>query len=126
MEKMKKGRAIFILGILVLFGLFSCADKANFSIKELQENEKIYWVAGSMVDCIGVGKMNCIQIQQGENLVEGNWQLFYNEIEAFDYEPGYVYKLIVKEEILPEENLPADASSIKFSLVKVLEKKRAK
>lgn len=115
----------WIAYILVWWGMISCADKANFFTKELKENEKIYWVAGTMVDCIGVAKMNCIQIQEGNKIEDNNWRLFYNDIEGFEYEPGYLYKLIVKEETLPIETLPADASSLKVSLVKVLEKKRA-
>jgi heat shock protein HslJ len=123
MDKMKRMK--WIAYILVWWGMISCADKANFSTKELKENEKIYWVAGTMVDCIGVAKMNCIQIQIGDKIEEGNWTLFYNDIDGFLYEPGYIYKLVVREEILPEENLPADVSNLQISLVKVLEKKRA-
>lgn len=122
---MKMKRVLTILGIFLFFGLESCADKSHFSTKELKENEKIYWVAGTMVDCMGVAKMNCIQIQIGDKIEEGNWTLFYNDIDGFVYEPGYIYKLIVREEILPEENLPADVSNLQVSLVKVLEKKRA-
>jgi heat shock protein HslJ len=114
-----------LLVIFLFFGMESCADKSHFSKKELKENEKIYWVAGTMVDCIGVAKMNCIQIQIGDKIEEGNWTLFYNDIDGFVYEPGYIYKLVVREEILPEENLPADVSNLQISLVKVLEKKRA-
>ncbi|MET3730508.1 DUF4377 domain-containing protein [Moheibacter stercoris] len=116
---------IQLFGVLLIFSLFGCADKANFSSHKLKENEKIYWVAGTMVDCIGVGKMNCIQIQVGDKIEKGNWTLFYNDIDGFVYEPGYIYKLIVREEILPTENLPADVSNLKVSLVKVLKKKRA-
>lgn len=122
---MKMKNLIQLFGVLLIFSLFGCADKANFSSHKLKENEKIYWVAGTMVDCIGVGKMNCIQIQVGDKIEKGNWTLFYNDIDGFVYEPGYIYKLIVREEILPTENLPADVSNLKVSLVKVLKKKRA-
>lgn len=122
---MKMKNLIQLFGVLLIFSLFGCADKANFSGKELKKNEKIYWVAGTMVDCIGVGKMNCIQIQVGDKIEKGNWTLFYNDIDGFVYEPGYIYKLIVREQILAAENLPADVSNLKVSLVKVLKKKRA-
>ncbi len=45
----------------------------------------------------------------------------YSQIEGFEYQPGFIYKLKVKEEKM--RDVPADASSIKYTLLKVLEKK---
>ena len=72
-------------------------------------------------DCVGVGPMNCMLVQKGENPDQGQWQNFYSQIEGFEYQPGFIYKLKVKEEGL--QDVPADASSIKYTLLKVLEKK---
>ena len=85
------------------------------------ENTSILWVNSYQVDCTGAGKMKCMLIQKGEAINEDGWQNFYSRIEGFEYEPGYLYKLKVKEERL--ENVPADASSIKYMLVEVMEKK---
>ncbi|MDX8337905.1 META domain-containing protein [Draconibacterium sp. IB214405] len=100
----------WIVGIILL--LFACNSK---------DTATIFWVNSYRVDCVGVGPMKCMLIQKGEVLDDGAWQNFYSKIEGFDYEPGYIYKLKVQEEQL--ENVPADASSIKYTLVEVLEKK---
>jgi len=86
------------------------------------EKGAIYWVNSYKVDCTGVGPMECLLIQKGDTRVEGEWQNFYAQIEGFDYEPGFIYKLRIKEEKV--ENVPADASSVKYKLIEVLEKKR--
>ncbi len=85
------------------------------------ESTVIYWVNSYRVDCVGVGPMKCLLVQKGETIEAGEWTNFYSEIEGFDYEPGFLYKLKVKEE--PVENVPADASSVKYTLVEVLEKR---
>ncbi|WP_167619582.1 META domain-containing protein [Maribellus sediminis] len=99
-----------VFGIILM--LFACNPK---------EKAEIYWVNSYKVDCVGVGPMKCMLIQKGEALEDGAWQNFYSKIEGFEYEPGFIYKLKVKEEQL--ENVPADASSIKYILVEVLEKR---
>ncbi len=101
--------------LLSLVLLASCTCKKA-------DNEYTYYVNSYTVDCSGVGPMKCMLIQKGDNVVDDQWQTFYSKIEGFDYEPGFLYKLLVKEEKL--ENVPADASSIKYTLVKLLEKKR--
>ena len=102
--------------VLLLFTgliLFSCGV-------ENQGNELTYWVNSYKVDCVGAGPMKCMLIQKGDKVVSGEWQNFYTQIEGFDYQAGYIYKLLVREEKL--ENVPADASSIKYTLVKLMEK----
>ena len=66
--------------------------------------------------------MTCLQIQKGENIDTENWEMFYASIEGFNYEPGYIYSISVKETELAEDEVPADGSSIKYELVEVLEK----
>lgn len=113
-----------ILSIASLVLMMGCERKSEFSSKNLKQNEFIYWVNSSTQECMGVGSMTCLQIQKGSEIKEGDWSLFYNQIEGFEYEPGYIYKLIVLEEKLPDEKVPADASAIKYTLIQVLEKKR--
>ncbi|WP_340114632.1 META domain-containing protein [Maribellus mangrovi] len=100
----------FIYLLTLIFIIVSCNTT----------NENIYWVNSYQVDCVGVGPMKCMLIQKGKAIEDGTWQNFYSKIEGFEYEPGFIYKLKVKEEQL--ENVPADASSIKYILVDVLEK----
>ncbi len=87
-----------------------------------KKNEFTYWINSSKVDCVGVGPRKCLQVYKGDNLEDCKWQSFFAKIEGFDFEKGYIYKLKVKEEELKKESLPADASSIKYSLVEMLEK----
>ncbi len=107
----------FILA--VIFTLFSCtSNRANLP------GNSVYWVNSSKVPCTGAGNMQCLVVQKGESINPENWKSFYANIEGFEFEPGYIYKLIVHEEKLNKENVPADASSVKYSLVEVLEKKQ--
>lgn len=87
------------------------------------ESRSIIWVNSAKVPCTGVGPMHCMQVQFGEELQENNWQLFYDQITDFEYQPGYIYKLEIKSRILDPTNLPADASSIQYTLIKLLEKR---
>ncbi|MCY1723117.1 META domain-containing protein [Prolixibacteraceae bacterium Z1-6] len=103
---------IWLLGLIFL-GI-SCSSVKN-------SHNYTYLVNSYTVNCTGVGPMDCMLIKKGDKAVEGEWENFYSKIEGFEYEPGYIYKLQVREEKL--ENVPADASSIKYTLVKVLEKK---
>jgi heat shock protein HslJ len=105
------------LGILLL-AMMSC--KSN-QIPGLQKNteEKIIWVNSSKQPCTGVGPMNCLQVQYREQIEEGDWQNFYNEIEGFNYQPGNIYQIKVRIEKLTEP-IPTDASSLAYSLLEVI------
>lgn len=76
-----------------------------------------FTIASKLADCTGVAPMKCMQIKE-----EGakDWTLMYASIEGFTYEEGYEYVVEVKREKL--ENVPADASSIKYTLVKEISK----
>ena len=78
-----------------------------------------YEVNSLRVPCTGVGPMECLQVRKAGS---DRWELFYSEIEGFDYEPGYLYRISVKEEPLDPKTVPADASSVRYTLVSVLEK----
>ncbi len=53
----------------------------------------------------------------------GEWEYFYSSIDGFDYEPGYLYRLSVRETPRGEAATPADASTIVYTLVNVEEKR---
>lgn len=112
--------------IILLTALISACSLTSFIDKNdqgpLAKNEAIYWINSAKVECIGIVPMMCLQAQKGELLVQQRWEYFYSSIEEFNYEAGNIYKLVIKEETIPVEQLPADASSIKYSLVKILEK----
>ena len=72
-------------------------------------------VGPEMVDCVGVGPMKCL-------VVDGLY--FYDEIEGFDYEPGYRYVIgMERYDAWPsEEEPPQDASRYGYRLIEILEK----
>lgn len=78
-----------------------------------------YRVNSFRVPCTGVAPMECLEIRRGDS---DSWQLFYSEIEGFAFEPGYLYRIRVREEKLDPTQVPADGSSIKYTLVAVVEK----
>lgn len=98
---------------IALFVISQCTAPANVS----GGDEKTFIVAPQTVDCTGVAPMKCLQVKETQS---GNWTNFYSNIEGFTYEPGYEYVLKVKTEKI--QNPPADASSIKYTLVKQVSK----
>lgn len=107
------GKAKFwILGLNLIFlsALAACGGGGN-------EVEKIIYVGPELVECEGAGPQQCMLVKENP---EDEYQLFYDRIEGFNYLPGYEYKLKIREEQV--ENPPADASSIRWVLVDVLEK----
>lgn len=84
-----------------------------------EDTNKTLWIGPELVDCIGVAPMQCMQVKETQ---EGDWTLFYDRIEGFDYESGYEYKVTVHVESM--DDTPADVSKLKYTLVEVLEKNK--
>lgn len=103
----------FILPIIGLFLSIQCSTHK----KTLLADEKIIIIGSNKVDCIGVVKMKCLQTKEKPS---DNWSNFYSNIEGFNYQSGYEYVLQIKTEKV--ENPPADASSIKYTLIKEISK----
>lgn len=84
-----------------------------------------YWVNSAKVDCdAGAGKTTCLQVTKAANYENAEWSNFYPPINGFTFEPGYLQKIEVTEIQLEAKNVPADASSFQYNLIKVLEKKQ--
>lgn len=79
--------------------------------------EKTVYVGPELVDCVGVAPQKCLQVKENPG---DEYTLFYGQIEGFEYEEGYEYKLVVREEKI--ENPPADAPDFKWTLVEVVSK----
>lgn len=82
----------------------------------------VYWVNSYKVDCVGVEPQKCMLVQKSDVLSDTAWQSFYAPINGFTPESGYLYKIKVKEEKLDAAQVLADASSIRYTLIKVIEK----
>lgn len=98
--------------ILILTLSISCRDNNDVG------TQSIWLVADHKVDCIGVSPMRCMLVKRE---TDQDWVRFYFGIEGFEYTEGYEYKIIVNEREI--ENPPADASSIRYVLVSILEKR---
>ncbi|MEP4534937.1 MAG: DUF4377 domain-containing protein [Cyclobacteriaceae bacterium] len=102
--------------LIVAISLSNCSDKdetpttANMRVNYYTEK------------CIGEMEGECLLVQEGANIGSDDWQFFYyaSSIEGFNYEPGFIYDLLVKKNTI--ENPPMDASSIKYELVEIVTK----
>ena len=74
------------------------------------------WIGPERVECEGVAPMMCLQVAESE---DGDYQLFYDTIEGFDYQEGTLY--VIDVSITEVENPPADASSVQYTLVEIVE-----
>jgi heat shock protein HslJ len=110
--------------------LYLYEDEANYMIFhrfQVIDNGGLYsdsytksiWVASENADCQGVSEQKCLLIKESN---DEDWSLFYDDIEGFDWEKGYEYELLVTESKV--KNSPADASSIKWKLVKIISKEK--
>ena len=115
---------LMVIGLVALSTACSAIEFPDSPVEKtpLAENEVVYFVNSLRADCVGVAPMSCLQVQESEVQTQGEWQLFYSSIDGFSYEAGYIYKLLLKKEKIPLEKVPADASSIKYSLIEILEK----
>lgn len=105
---------------LVLMVILTACTNTKITTKNTTTT---WWVNSYKVACTGVAPMNCLQIQKNESIEQGKWLNFYTQIEGFVFEPGYLQKIRVTEEKLNPAQVAADGSSIKYTLVAVLEKK---
>ncbi|REG87624.1 DUF4377 domain-containing protein [Winogradskyella sediminis] len=104
---------------IILFASFLSSCSAT------KETTATYWVNSSKVNCdAGAGKTTCLQVSTTEHYDNAEWTNFYAPIEGFNFEPGYLQKIKVSETTLNTQTTPADASSISYKLIKVLEKKQ--
>lgn len=73
------------------------------------------WVAAEKRECMAVGPTECLQIRFHP---DENWQLFYGEIQGFDYQPGQLYQLEVSELMIPQP--AADAPDRQWVLRQII------
>jgi heat shock protein HslJ len=107
--------------ILLLLGsivFLSC------SVGDKQGDQYVLWVNSSLTSCVGRAPSKCLQVQKYDKLDPSAWETLQSAIEGFEYEPGYFYKIVVKERQLETGDLPEDSTSITYTLLKILEKKQ--
>ncbi|UZO81804.1 DUF4377 domain-containing protein [Aquimarina sp. ERC-38] len=104
-----------IVTFLLFFALNTCEDQTT----EVQSEITTLYIHHQLIDCEGVGPQQCMQIKENQN---AEWNLFYSTIEGFDFQEGYQYTIEV--EITPVENPMADASSLRYQLIKIISKEK--
>jgi len=114
---------INVLLLLVSVALAACSQEGS-SMKQTANQDgghtEVLLINSALVDCVGVAPMKCMQVRHS---AQQPWGLFYTGIEGFTFEPGYRYRL--KVQVTELKNVPADASSLRYTLVEQLEKRKA-
>jgi heat shock protein HslJ len=104
---------LWLLIPLIALSLVGCDQLGS----DEESNLKTVYVGPERVDCEGEGPQTCYLIKENP---EDEWSLWYEEIDGFDFEPGYEYELIVSGNEV--ENPPAGGSSITWTLQEVVDK----
>ena len=111
---MKRMTIISLLLLSVSVLLAACGTTSD---DQRDTGEKTIYVGPQLVDCEGVAPQQCLLVKEDP---QAEYTLYYDQIEGFDYGEGYEYELRIKEEAV--ENPPADASTIKWTLVEEVSK----
>ena len=84
-------------------------EKANIRINHYQDTG------------YGSFKQLIYLVQENEAIDTDKWSVFYDNIEGFNYEPGYIYDLTISKEKI--NNPPADGSAVHYKLEQLISKK---
>ena len=112
---MRKSTNLVLAGLMAL-AMGGCSDGTGDDGAAASSDKEIM-VAHFLSDCVGVGPQQCLNVRES---AEAEWTLWYDPIEGFEYEAGYDYLLRIRETTVA--NPPADASSIRWTLIEELEK----
>ena len=104
-----------LLALVLCLASLACAE-LPFGLGG--QDVRTMYVGPQLVDCMGSGPRTCMLVKTHP---DAEWQLFYDGIEGFTFEPGFTYVLRVAVRRI--DNPPADGSSLAYHLVKVLEKR---
>ena len=102
-----------LFALLIVTTLLACAEEnvetVNMRVNHFQQT------------ATGEGQVLVYLVQEEEKVGQEDWSYFYGDIDGFTYELGYTYDLVVEK--TPVNNPPADASSIRYTLKKLIAKK---
>jgi heat shock protein HslJ len=94
----------------------------NRTIADAAGNQKtedrILDVDSKMADCVGVAPRKCLRVRNADGSGKAQWELWYAHIDGFEWKPGVEYRVKIHGE--PVENPPADAASMRWTLVEVI------
>lgn len=109
-------KTLYVLPIMLLaVAIISCNNSKT-------PTTETFWVSGTKSQCdAGAGKMMCLNVAKTENIEDAVWENFYASIEGFTFKEGKAQKIKVTVTKLDKQDVPADASSIQYTLKEVLE-----
>ena len=110
------------LYISVFLLVFNCNPSEISEEEEYIPQGKVLRVNSYTETCQGLIEMQCLLVQEGDQIGTDRWEFFYTTIYGFDYEEVFLYDLYVK---ITEIEYPADdASSLRYELITLIEKFR--
>lgn len=111
---MKKRMGVVLAGAAIVLAAAACSDGTGGPEAGV---EKEVLVAHFVSDCVGVAPQQCLSVRES---TDDEWTLWYDPIDGFEHEAGYDYRLMISETRVADP--PADASSIRWTLIEILEK----
>jgi heat shock protein HslJ len=78
------------------------------------------YVGPTLADGVGVGPMTCLMVRDSP---DSEYQMFYSQIQGFDFVPGFDYEL--KVSVTEREIVPAEASKYIYELIEVVSAKES-
>ena len=76
-------------------------------------------VGPQTADCVGEMVQSCLLVR---NAPEDEWTNFYDPIEGFEHEEGFLYVIEVERTHVPDP--PADGSSYEYRLLRIISKEQ--
>jgi len=114
-----KFNSIMLMVFLTFFGMNSC----NLEGEENKEKEEVRMRINHFKQtAFGVSPQLVLLVQEANEIGGEEWEYFYNGIEGFEYEYGYVYIISVKKETV--DNPPQDASFVNYILQNIISKEK--
>lgn len=102
--------------LIAAFSLFTFLEAAA-----QEKRQYTLHVNSHMAQCQGEALMYCLVVRR-DTMPDTPWEWMHSHIDGFDYKPGYLYTLRIEEEDIPRNQVPADASSKRYRLLKMIDK----
>jgi len=107
--------AALIVAALALTACGSNADAIQATNQSADETTRL-WIKPELVDCEGVAPQQCMEIATAE---DGPYEFFYDSIDGYTHTEGKA--AVIDVTIEDVHDAPADASSLRYTLARVIE-----
>lgn len=107
-------KALWGLLVVVVIASAGCEPLGTL----LGPAQKTVFVGPEKVDCEGEGPQTCYLVREDP---DQQYDLFYDEIEGLEFQPGYEYEIVVSE--VRVDDPPAGGSAMEWQLEEVIDKR---